>query len=221
MFQKSGRRDRARTRVTVLLLQTPDRQGAFHLISSPDLHFQITGRRQLYSRFWKNQCEGGDSNARTPARQGPQPCAFDLARQPSRSYLINNALMNKISCSSLVVQGCSSSGLLWDLCVSMGCGAHIPCGDVFKHRSVGAGVAHTSSYRMCLNTVPLEPVWRTPFLGKGVSQPHGAYGRGRSHLFFSASPLNHMYIYRHPPHSLVCGWRSSTNSQTRHRRAEW
>jgi len=31
-----------------------------------------------------SKCEGGDSNARTPARLGPEPSAFDQARQPSR-----------------------------------------------------------------------------------------------------------------------------------------
>ena len=28
------------------------------------------------------RCGGWDSNPRTPTRQGPQPCAFDLAWQP-------------------------------------------------------------------------------------------------------------------------------------------
>ncbi len=30
----------------------------------------------------KRVCGGRDSNTRTPTRQGPQPCAFDLAGQP-------------------------------------------------------------------------------------------------------------------------------------------
>lgn len=32
----------------------------------------------------REKCEGGDSNARTPARPGPEPGAVDLAWLPSR-----------------------------------------------------------------------------------------------------------------------------------------
>ncbi len=32
-------------------------------------------------------CGGRDSNTRTPTRQGPQPCAFDLAGQPPHNGL--------------------------------------------------------------------------------------------------------------------------------------
>ena len=38
------------------------------------------------TKILENECEGSDSNARTPTRQGPQPCAFDLAWQPSPGY---------------------------------------------------------------------------------------------------------------------------------------
>ncbi len=39
----------------------------------------------------KDKCEGPDSNRRTPTRIGPEPIAFDLARQPSLlcSYLLD------------------------------------------------------------------------------------------------------------------------------------
>ena len=40
----------------------------------------------------KHKCEGSDLNARTPTRQGPQPCAFDLAWQPSLGYEEEHAL---------------------------------------------------------------------------------------------------------------------------------
>ena len=33
--------------------------------------------------FYKTECEGWDSNPRTPTRLGPQPSAFDLAWLPS------------------------------------------------------------------------------------------------------------------------------------------
>ena len=37
----------------------------------------------------KEECEGWDSNPRTPTRLGPQPSAFDLAGQPSHNDIVN------------------------------------------------------------------------------------------------------------------------------------
>src|SRR5690606_14135688 len=47
-------------------------------INTPESH-----KSSLRATTVQNKCEGSDLNARTPARQGPQPCAFDLAWQPS------------------------------------------------------------------------------------------------------------------------------------------
>jgi hypothetical protein len=55
-------------------------------------HFsrQLKKTRGDFYRAKKNdkseKCEGPDSNRRTPARQGPKPCAFNQAWQPSHQY---------------------------------------------------------------------------------------------------------------------------------------